>query len=110
MNVFGSGTTIPSEGHSRRGDRPREPAERAQRRVLVRLPTEAEWEYAARAGTTGATYDPLDEIAWLERTPTRAAPVGGKKPNAWGLHDMLGNVREWTTDTFSALLRFVSGG
>jgi formylglycine-generating enzyme required for sulfatase activity len=68
-----------------------------------RLPTEAEWEYAARAGTTGPTYGPLDEIAWYGKNSNEEThPVGGKKANAWGLHDMLGNVREWTADTFGA--------
>lgn len=68
-----------------------------------RLPTEAEWEYAARAGTTGVTYGPPDEIAWFgENSNDESHPVGGKKPNAWGLYDMLGNVREWTSDTFWA--------
>ena len=68
-----------------------------------RLPTEAEWEYAARAGTTSAAYGPLDEIAWYgKNSDDESHPVAGKKPNAWGLYDMLGNVREWTADTFSA--------
>jgi formylglycine-generating enzyme required for sulfatase activity len=68
-----------------------------------RLPTEAEWEYAARAGTTGATYAPLDEIAWFgPNSNDESQPVGGKEPNAWGLYDMLGNVREWTADTYWA--------
>ena len=62
-----------------------------------RLPTEAEWEYAARAGTTGARYGELDEIVWLKRHGTY--PVGQKRANAWGLHDMLGNVAEWTWDS-----------
>ena len=66
-----------------------------------RLPTEAEWEHACRAGTTGPRYGPLDEIAWYRGTSQdRVHDVGGKRPNAWGLHDMLGDVWEWCWDLY----------
>jgi formylglycine-generating enzyme required for sulfatase activity len=95
-----------------------------------RLPTEAEWEYAARAGTTGARYGELDAIAWhagnsgsqrldsvrawekdadrdwnkylqiLETNGNRIHPIKQKQPDAWGLYDMLGNVWEWVEDWY----------
>ena len=66
-----------------------------------RLPSEAEWEYAARAGTTGARYGELDEIGWnLANSGAETHPVGMKRANAWGLHDVLGNVWEWTADWY----------
>jgi formylglycine-generating enzyme required for sulfatase activity len=66
---------------------------------VYQLPTEAQWEYACRAGTTGPLADGLAEVAWYERNSEgRTHPVGRKQPNNWGLHDMHGNVWEWVRD------------
>ena len=67
-----------------------------------RLPTEAEWEYAARAGMSGERYsENLYMIAWFEGNSLRRThTVGIRAPNEWGLHDMLGNVWEWVQDRY----------
>jgi sulfatase modifying factor 1 len=66
-----------------------------------RLPTEAEWEYACRAGTTGPRYGELDAIAWHRGNSGERLHRGGERlPNAWGLYDMLGNAWEWCFDVY----------
>jgi formylglycine-generating enzyme len=78
-----------------------------------RLPTEREWEYAARAGTTGSRYGPLDDVAWYAGNGDKATHTGGlKRPNAFALYDMLGNVWEWTASNYDAAgkLKVARGG
>jgi formylglycine-generating enzyme required for sulfatase activity len=74
--------------------------------IFYRLPTESEWEYACRAGTTTAYYfgndsTQLDKYAWYSKNSNdKFQKVGQKLPNAWGLYDMLGNIMEWTLDHY----------
>jgi formylglycine-generating enzyme required for sulfatase activity len=66
-----------------------------------RLPTEAEWEYACKAGSTDIRYGQLSDIAWYkDNSDNKTHNVGQKAPNAWGLYDMLGNVWEWCSDLY----------
>ena len=75
--------------------------------IFYRLPTEAEWEYACRAQSKGpysiVEGSKLDEYAWYnDNSDNKTHPVGSKKPNAWGVYDMHGNVTEWTIDQYKA--------
>lgn len=80
-----------------------------------RLPSEAEWEYACKAGVQGIRYGELDDIAWYKaNSSNHPQPVGLKQPNPFGLYDMLGNVWEWCSDIYDATVygsyRIIRGG
>jgi serine/threonine protein kinase/formylglycine-generating enzyme required for sulfatase activity len=75
------------------------------RAIGGRLPTEAEWEYAARAGSTAGRYGNFDGVAWYNgNSPNGTHKVAQKQANGWGLYDMLGNVWEWTADWYADYL------
>ncbi len=80
-----------------------------------RLPTEAEWEFSCKAGSNAVRYGVLDEIAWYkDNSGGRPREPGLKKPNKWGIYDMLGNVWEWCADVYDETVygsyRIMRGG
>ena len=77
----------------------------------MRLPTEAEWEFAARAGTTASRYGDLNGIGWYDsNSGAQTHGVGLKRANSWGLFDMLGNVYEWSADSYNPTTKTLRGG
>lgn len=70
-----------------------------------RLPSEAEWEYACRAGSVAVRYGELDDIGWYhDNSGGHVHDVATRQPNAWGFHDMIGNVWEWCWDVYDPVV------
>jgi formylglycine-generating enzyme len=79
--------------------------------VGMKLPTEAQWEFAARAGTTESRYGPVEDIAWFDgNSEDHTHEVAKKRPNAYGLFDMIGNMWEWVEDSYTADKKILKGG
>ncbi len=79
--------------------------------VGMKLPTEVQWEFAARGRKTESRYGPIDEIAWFDSNAgDHTHEVARKQPNAYGLFDMIGNMWEWVEDSYNTETKILKGG